>query len=491
MPKIIEEVSEITYTHNYMISLKLMTWVTTLIIVVMAGLYAFLGLPPGLDTFYGKLYFHSIGIGIAALATYLVISIFDLQKYEPPIDFPIAYRAYASVIFAAAGSIFYLSPTLYNAIPDIPLGLFVVAFILIGDVGGALFIQLALLPRKRAGVYSPKMIQFPPRMWPQYVLRLFPSRKEFSLYSKAGAAYWLALISVGSAFLAGMMGFVSLWVTIFGAGIFSGFVAMFGDVGTFLGALVGSHSHEMGIAIMAGVVAMVAQQFNFLGLKGIRKRAASLGLWVSSIGIVAITIVLILEAAAAFAPPTLFASGSQGVNGMAGDDTVMTIVALGAMIAFIPLALTKIDREGSWKDSVRLALLGTWIAAVTNSVVEGFYIEFHEDVFGAAMSANHDVFANVNPMFGIFTLAAIALVLLAADYYTSSGMIRRVIGWTAGVGLIIAAVGTSLYIFIDPSVGGLPYWAYIVGMLVLGVSSLVATGAIYKAKITKLRRSEA
>ncbi len=96
--KVIEEVAAVTYTHNYMISLKLVTWVTTLIILVMAGLYVFLGLPPGLDTFYATLYFHSIGVGIAALATYLVVSIFDLQRYEPPIDFPIAYRAYAAVI---------------------------------------------------------------------------------------------------------------------------------------------------------------------------------------------------------------------------------------------------------------------------------------------------------------------------------------------------------------------------------------------------------
>lgn len=486
----IEELGEVTYTHTYMLTLKAMSCATTLIIVVMAGLYAFLGLPPGLDTYYGVLYFHSIGIGIAALGTYLVISIFNLQKYEPPIDFPMAYRAFAAVVFAAVGGIFYLSPMLDAAVPDIPLGLFVVAFILIGDVGGALFVQLVILPRKLAGTYDPKIKALPPRMWPQYVLRMAPSRKDLSLYAKAGAAYWLVLLSVGSAFVAGMIGIVDLWVRIFGAGVFSGFVPIFGDLGTFLDAMVGSHSHEMGIAIMTAVVALVAQRFRAQDLKGLSKNVARFGLWITSIGIVAISVVLILEAAVAFAPPTFFQSGPQGVNGMAGDDTVMAIAALGAMITLVPLALTELNGKSSWKDGVRLALLGTWVLAVMNSVIEGFYIEFHEDVFGSTMSANHDVFANVNPMFGIFTLAAFSLVLLAVDYYSVEGTLRRVSGWVGGVGLIVAALGSSLWVFSDASIGGLGYWLYILGVLVIGVSALAASGAVYRAKILRVSRTE-
>ncbi|MGD0175848.1 MAG: hypothetical protein ABSC50_03365 [Candidatus Bathyarchaeia archaeon] len=488
--KAIQEVGRVTYTHNYMLSLKSITWATSLIIVIMAGLYAILGLPPGLDTYYATLYFHSIGVGIAALATYLVISIFNLQKYEPPIDFPISYRAFAAVVFAAAGGIFYLSPILDASFPDIPLGLYVVAFILIGDVGGALFVQLAIMPRKQAGTYKPKMKAFPPRMWPQYVLRMIPKRKEFSLYAKAGAGYWLALLSVGSAFIAGMIGFANLWMMIFGVGIFSFLVPFFGDAGTFVGALAGPHSHEMGLAIMAGVVALVAHRFKVLDVKGLRRNVADIGLWISSIGIVAITVVMVLEAVINFAPPVLFQGGPDGVNGMAGDDTVMVITALGAMIALIPLALAKLGGKSSWKDGVRLTLLGTWVAAVINSVLEGFYIEFHEDVFGSTMSANHDVFANVNPMFGIFTLAALALVLLAVDYYQVGGMLRRVTGWLAGVGLIVATLGTSLWAFVDPTIGGFSYWLYILGVMIIGVSALTAVGIMYKAKIRRIARSE-
>ena len=241
---------------------------------------------------------------------------------------------------------------------------------------------------------------------------------------------------------------------------------------------------------MTGVVALVAQHFKVLDVKGLRRSLANVGLWITSIGLVAITVVMVFEAVVNFAPPLLFQSGAQGVNGMAGDDTVMTITALGAMIALIPLALTKLNGKSSWKDSVRLTLLGIWVAAVVNSVIEGFYIEFHEDLFGSTLTANHDVFANVNPMFGIMALAAMALVLLAVDYYGVGGTLKRATGWLAGVGLIVATLGTSLWIFVDPSIGGLFYWLYILGVLILGVSALTATGIIYKAKIARISRTE-
>ena len=489
--KTVQEVSEVTYTHTYMLSLKMMTWATILVIAVMGGLYAFLGLPPALDTYYAKMYFHSIGIGIAALATYLVISIFGIQKYEPPIDFPISYRAFAAVMFAAVGGLFYLNPLLDASFTDIPLGLYIVAFILIGDVGAALFIQLLILPRKQAGTYKPSARPGPPRMVPQYFLRIFPKREELSLYLKAGASYWLALVAVGSALIAGMIGFVNLWVRIFGLSFFSGYASYLGlDAPGFIGATLDPHSHEIALAIMAGIVALAAQEFKVLDLKGLKKNVAKVGLWVTSIGVVAMTIVFLAVAFANFSPPTLFASGPSGVNGMAGDDTVMSFIALGAMIVLVPLALTRLNLKSSWKDSVRLALFGTWVAAVIISVVQAFYIEFHEDIFGSTLAANDAVFAEFQPMFGIFLLVALSLLLLAVDYYQDTGWERRLTGWLAGIGLFIATVGGTLWAFGDPTTGALFYWIHVLGVFVIGISALAAAGAIYKTRIFRISHSE-
>jgi hypothetical protein len=106
------------------------------------------------------------------------------------------------------------------------------------------------------------------------------------------------------------------------------------------------------------------------------------------------------------------------------------------------------------------------------------------------MAANHAIFSDVNPLFGIMTLLVVALVLLAVDYYEVGGVLRRVTGWVAGVGIIVAILGASLYVFVDPSTGGLSYWLYILGMFVLGVAGLAATKGVYSARISKISRTE-
>jgi steroid 5-alpha reductase family enzyme len=175
---------------------------------------------------------------------------------------------------------------------------------------------------------------------------------------------------------------------------------------------------------------------------------------------------------------------------MAGDDTVMSFIALGAMIVLVPLALTRLNLKSSWKDSVRLALFGTWVAAVIISVVQAFYIEFHEDIFGSTLAANDAVFAEFQPMFGIFLLVALSLLLLAVDYYQDTGWERRLTGWLAGIGLFIATVGGTLWAFGDPTTGALFYWIHVLGVFVIGISALAAAGAIYKTRIFRISHSE-
>jgi hypothetical protein len=162
------------------------------------------------------------------------------------------------------------------------------------------------------------------------------------------------------------------------------------------------------------------------------------------------TVVYLGIAFAGFSPPTLLQSGTDGVNGIAGDDATMSIVALGAAISLIPLLFTKMaNGRPTWKDPLRLAVLGTWVAAFAVNVVEAFFIELNTASFGgggsipgAPLAANDQVFGEVQTMFGLFALTGVALILMAAEYYQVSGRLRKTVGWMSVLGIIAAvAVG--------------------------------------------------
>ena len=467
------EISQGTRLREYKISFKAATWATMLVLVVMAGLYAILGLPPSLGGFYSDMYFHSIGIAIAALASYLVIVAFDLRKHEPDLDFPLHYRALIAVLFGAVAGVFFLNPDVNAALRPIPMGLLIIGFLFLADVGGALLVELWILPRKLAGTYNPKA---------NYLFRMFPAnRKDLHAYRKMNAAYWLAFLAVGSAFVAGLIGIVNLWVLTFGPSIFAGYISFLGlDQARFLDATLDPHSHEMALAIMAGVIAVAAQQFRVLDLSGLKRGVARLGLWVSSLGVIAMTVVMVAIAFANFAPPTLLAGGPGGVNGIAGDDAAMTVIAVGALILLVPMALTPLgaERKRSWRDAVRLSLLGSWIFAVLVSVIAGFYIEFHEDLFQSGLAANDAIYGQLQPMFGVFVLTGVALVLLVVDAYGIERTPRRVIGWMAAVGMVVATAGAFSWAFIDPTVDSASFWAHVLGVVIIGVSVFVGVLAV-------------
>ncbi len=484
----VDEIVATTHTHEYKVTFKSAVWGTIGATVLMAALYGLFGLPPGFDSYYEIMFFHSIGIGIAALAVYMVIVAFDLRKYEPGLDMPLYYRALSAVLFGAIGGILFLIPETQN-LRGLPMGFTFLGLLMLADAGGALFIELLLLPRKRAGVYAMNYELRPVPTQMGYLSRMLPMRKEDrAAYRHQPLSYWLILISVGSAFIAGIIGFVNLWVMTFGPGIFSGYVSFMGQSYDILGNTLDPHSHEMALAIMAGVIAIAAERFGVLRTADVRQKIAKLGLAISLAGVVGMTVVFLAIAFGNFSPPTLFADPT-GTNGMAGDDAVMTIIAVGAMIALVPLALTKREADGrpSWRDSVRLSLLGTWVAAVVISVIAAFYIEFHEDVFGPGgpLSANDAVFGELQSLFGVFLLTSVSLMLLAVDLYKVEGSSRRLVGWAAGLGISVGTAGAMAWAFLDPSTSGVAFGIHLLGIGLTGVAAIVSAIAIHAVPVPR------
>lgn len=477
----VDELGAVIYKHSY-VSLKRLTWATMAITAVMGLLYFVVGFPPAFDTFYEKMYFHSIGIGLAALAAYLIIGTFDLERHEPPLDLPISYRTLGSVVLAALGGLVFLSPSVGRALPHVGMLLFIGAFLLIADVGGALLVELVVLPRKLVGTY--KSDSHNPI---QYLARLLPlSKQDLRAYRGRGLGYWLTLSAVASFFVAELIGFVNLWVRELGPSVFGRYISWLGLNGKgFLDTTLDPHSHMIAIAIMAGALGVASVRFGVLETASrLWRRVAKAGVAMAILGVIGTTAILAAVAFANYEPPTLFASGPGGVNGMAGDDAVMTVVLLGAVV----LSAALVPQATSRRDPVGLLFVGTWAAMLLINVIEGVYIELHENVFQGSASAKDASFSVAQPMTGIFLLTAIALGLLVLHYYGIQGAARRASAWLFGIGLTGAVAGSTLWTFVDPSRHGAGFWIYVAGTSVSYLAVLTAGLSIRGAPVHTYER---
>jgi hypothetical protein len=480
-------------------------WITLLIIGVMSLLYYVVGLgpnaqgsiPPAFNFGASDLYFHSIAIGIAALGVNLVVMTFDLEKYEPAIDFPLTYRALLANVFGAIGAAFYLRPVFTSEFAPLGLGLILLGLILLADVGGALLVELYLLPGKLSGIYDPSQNIL--GMIPKW--RHLPSWKDFR---KMDSTYWLTFVTVFSAFVAGVIGFVVFWMNYFvldiavSPSIFNGYIAWLGGPGAVLGTTMGSHSHMIVMALMLGVVAVVAKRFRVLSLTGWQRRMAKVGLWVSITGVAAFTVVFILESFTTVfpggVPGTLFGSNPGGslqlfsstgsaANGMAGDDTTMLWAALGSLIVLIPLLYTKLHGVPAWKDPVRAAILGTWILAFIATPLQGFYIEFNESNLGGAPPDL--VFGNLQ-YFALIGITLVCMALLTVDFYVDQRQVRTPLAAFAIFSILIATVGGFIYVFYTTASGSVGYWIFNAGFVLMDLVLIGAMAAVYSGQQKKL-----
>ena len=473
------EVRAITFTHEYSFTMRRLAWWTLVITAVAAAAYALVGFPPSFDTYYQKMYFHAIGIGIAALAAYLVLDVFDLEAYEPALDFPIRYRAFISVAFAGLGGLLFLNRDVFLALPDIGILLMTIAFILAFDVTAALLVELIILPRKKAATYDSRS-----RNLLDYVGRLVPAKAaDRSAYAGLGAGYWLTVISLASVFVAEIIGFANLWVRVFGVSIFGGLTSWLGlDATGFEGATLDPHSHMIAIAILGIIVAVAAVRIGIFNTESrIRRMTAQAGGWIALVGVILTTLVLGAVAFLNFAPPTVFAS-PDGVNGMAGDDLIMTIVFLGAMVVVAAILASR----AAWRQALRLTVLGTLVASFAITVLEGLYIEMHHDQFGVglAKASNDASFVAAHPMAGLFVMILLGLSLLLVEFYGVPGRARLATIGLAAAGIIAAVVGTTMWTFVDPSQTGLAFGLY-VAALVLSVASVLSSGFAVRSARTE------
>lgn len=290
--------------------------------------------------------------------------------------------------------------------------------------------------------------------------------------------YGAAAIASVSMFIAAVMGHVAGWIMEFGENTpsliasFRSF-AGFDNQDGFVGALVGSHSHEMAVAAMALTAIIATQQFGYNAVKGTPKLVARIGVAMIGIGVLVVSGIYVAGAVSQWAPPNL---GSDP-NLIPGDDVVSGVLVMGGGLVAL-VAVTNL--RTIFHRPTTLAAVWAWMLSFATVAVAGYSIELNTSHFGAgdpqaAGAAGDAIFTWFHQDVGLFLLPTIVLVMLVVQLLIG----RRDTGW---IGWFVAAGTTALFaggmvlVFIDTNLQGPGYWLSTAGLVLVAAAIL---GTLY------------
>ena len=144
------------------------------------------------------------------------------------------------------------------------------------------------------------------------------------------------------------------------------------------------HSHLMLISVMAGIVSLAPAVYGYAKWLRREKMLSTAGFLVMIVGLLGSIWIYIVSGVGNLSPPTLWASGP---NGLASDDALTGIVALGAVLVLLSLVMyamkakTK-DGRPLVRDPLFLAVVSSWLFIYILIPITGYYIEFNESFYG-------------------------------------------------------------------------------------------------------------
>jgi hypothetical protein len=291
--------------------------------------------------------------------------------------------------------------------------------------------------------------------------------------------FWAAGFGAASMLVAALMGHLAGWILEFGnnPGVIGAYASSVGlSLDDFTANLIGSHSHEMVVGVMALTVAIAVRQFGYDRLAAGARAIAKVGLTMVAVGAVAMTVMYVAMGFTTFDPGMYFTS-ADGTNGIAGDDIVTGVLVMtGGLIAL--LSYLFVARDRSWSllgRPVRFAALWSWLLSFVTVVVAGYAIELDEVQFGAGgaapSAANDAVYTWLHQDIGLFLLPALVLVMLVVDRFIAPRY-QNWIGWTAIIGSTVTFIGGLVFVFVNPALHGPGYDLSTIGLLVVGLALL-------------------
>ncbi len=298
------------------------------------------------------------------------------------------------------------------------------------------------------------------------------------LYGRARATgrlvAWVATVSAVSGFFAAVMGHVAGWILDFGPwppvlASYAHFIGL--SPAAWEANLITSHSHEMVVAVLGLLAATAVAAFAQERADGLN-RWVKIGLWDIVVGTVLMTLIYVVAGFTQAQPPTFFAFGPHGVNGIAGDDLVTGLgVMLGATIALVGVSLERLEDNLLHWASAAFSLM-----ILATVVIAGYYIELSETVFQAKGATSDAVFTFWHQDFAFFIIPAVMVVLQILHRMVADAATRTRIATLLTGGGGLAFLGGLSYVFWTPTRTSLPFWLTAVGFaaLVAGVVWTIA-----------------
>ncbi len=304
-------------------------------------------------------------------------------------------------------------------------------------------------------------------------------------------AYMLIVITTISAGIAAVMGMIYEYGSLFGFASLPALnndVIAWGGLQTFLGNLITSHSHQMLPAVMGGIVGLAAVSFGYEKLSSVKRNFVNAGMVIAVIGTISMSYLYFISSFGTYVIPTIFTSGTAGMNGLALDDSQTGIVGIGALVMIIGLYYLL---SGNRADRlVQISEMLTWIATMAVMIGVGYAMEFNETYYGFGSPGvppnggpgyQYDMaFTDGHLLFAFFLMPLVAgILLLIMHYIKDFNMEKTLITYFIIAGTIIGGFGVMEYVIT------LSWVVEAIGLALLIIAIIITTYTFGKSETEK------
>jgi hypothetical protein len=301
-------------------------------------------------------------------------------------------------------------------------------------------------------------------------------------YGKMGMPYYVVLLSVVAVLISAVMGHAAGWVASMGPwpSIIPQYInsTMYPVLGfynntsviTWTEDVVGSHSHLMIPALMAGIVGLIAVTFDYSSWPKKVRSLSVIGFVIMVVGLIGAVWMYVVSGVGNYAIPTLFESGP---NGIAADDLMTGVIGIGAFVVLVALVIESVNlktKDGITllRDPLFLSLIAAWIFIFAVIPVTGMYIELNQSFYGAAGAAFDAAYTRFHQDYAFFLLPALVTGILIFQRFGISGGFRKTVGYLFLSGVVLAFVFGWVYSMVTLDVVALYLAIFGGGLMLLG-----------------------